>query len=129
MSSLFEPSPILLAFIVLKTTLYLPAVLLLSLVRAVAAHGASRYLAIAAVLIAALGIAARFAPPLLGLTGGTVAQVAYGIANAGGGMVVALAASLPLALSAVVPGRRWIGIDALHGLLIAALFVLWWLAQ
>lgn len=129
MSALFEPSPILLAFIALKTTLYLPVVLLLALVRAVVGHRASRYLAIAAVLIAALGVAARFAPPLLGLTGGTVAQVAHAIANAGSGMIVPLAASLPLAVSAVVPGRRWIGIDALHGLLIAALFVLWWLAQ
>ena len=129
MNALFEPSPILLAFIALKTTLYLPVVLLLALLRSVMAHGPSRLLALAAVVIAALGIAARFAPPLLGLTGGTVAQIAYDIANAGGGMIIATLASVPLALSAVVPGRRWIVLDALHGLLIAALFVLWWLAQ
>ena len=129
MNALFEPSPILLAFIALKTTLYLPVVLLLALLRAALGRGPSRLLALAAVVIAALGIAARFAPPLLGLTGGTVAQVAYDIANAGGGMVIATLASVPLALSAVVPGRRWIALDALHGLLIAALFVLWYLAQ
>lgn len=129
MTALFEPSPILLAFIALKTTLYLPAVLLLAVLRSVVGSGPSRLLALAAMIIALVGIAARVAPPLLGLTGGSVAQLSYGIANAGGGMVIAMLATIPLALSGVVPGRRWTLIDALHGLLIAALFVMWWLAQ
>lgn len=129
MSTLFEPSPILLAFLVLKTTLYLPAVLILAFLRAVIASGPARLLASIAVAIAAVGIAARFGPALMGLSGGPLAQAAYGLANAGGSMVIALAASVPLALSAVLPGRRWPVLDGLHGLLIAALFVLWWLAQ
>ena len=33
MSTLFEPSPILLAFLALKTTFYLPALLILALLR------------------------------------------------------------------------------------------------
>jgi hypothetical protein len=129
MSTLFDPSPILLAFLALKTAIYLPAVLILALLRGIIGAGPARALAFVAVAIAAAGIAARFAPPLLGLTGGPLAQAAYGIANAGGGMVIALAASLPLALSGVLPVRRWPVIDAVHGLLIAARFVLWWLTQ
>ena len=129
MSTLFEPSPILLAFLALKTTIYLPVTLLLALLRGLVATGPARLLAMVALLLAVLGIAARVAPPLLGLTSGPLAQLAYDVANAGGGMVIALAASIPLAMSGVLPGRRWIGIDALHALLIAALFVLWWLAQ
>ncbi|MDP5366733.1 MAG: hypothetical protein NWT12_10620 [Paracoccaceae bacterium] len=129
MSTLFEPSPVLLAFIAFKASVYLPVVLLLALLRSVLGRGPSRLWAIAAAVIAALGIAARFAPPLLGLTGGRVAQIAHDIVNAGGGMVILLAASAPLILSRSVPGWRWRGIDALHGVLMAALAVLWYLAQ
>lgn len=127
MNALFEPSPILLAFLALKTTVYLPVVMGLALLRVLLGAGPARVLALVALLIAAVGIAARFGPVVMGMTGGTLAQLGYGIANAGGGMVIALAASVPLALSAVVPGRRWIGLDLLHGLLIGALFLLWWL--
>jgi hypothetical protein len=129
MSTLFEPSPILLAFLALKTTIYLPVLLMLALLRGIIGAGPARGLALVAVAVAAIGIAARFAPPLMGLTGGPLAQAAYSVANAGGGMVILLAASLPLALSGVLPVRRWPVIDAVHGLLIAALFVLWWLTQ
>lgn len=129
MNAFFEPSPLLLAFIAMKASIYLPVVLLLALLRSVLGRGPSRLWALLAVGIAALGIAARFAPPLLGMTGGRVAQIAYDIVNAGGGMAILLAASAPLILSGAVPGRRWWGIDALHGALIAALVVLWYLAQ
>jgi hypothetical protein len=127
MNALFEPSPILLAFLLFKTTLYLPAIAVLALLRVLIARDWARIFAALALLVALVGIAARFAPPLLGLSGGPVAQASYGIANAGGGMVIVLAASVLLALSALVPGRRWIGLDLLHGLLIGALFLLWWL--
>lgn len=129
MNAFFEPSPVLLAFIAMKASIYLPVVLLLALLRSVLGRGPSRLWALVAVGIAALGIAARFAPPLLGLTGGSVAQIAYDIVNAGGGMVILLAASAPLMMSRCVQGWRWRGIDALHSLLIAALAVLWYLAQ
>jgi hypothetical protein len=129
MNSLFEPNPILLVFLALKTTIYLPALLVLALLRALVAKGPARIFAIIAIAVAVLGITARFAPPLLGLSGGALSQIAYSIANAGGGMVIALAASVPLALSAVLPGRRWFFLDALHGLLVSALFLLWMLAQ
>ena len=93
MSTLFEPSPILLAFLALKTMIYLPALLMLALLRGIIGAGPARGLALVAVAVAAIGIAARFAPPLMGLTGGPLAQAAYSVANAGGGMVILLAAS------------------------------------
>lgn len=129
MSPIFAPSPVLLAFVLFKTTLYLPAVAVLALIRVLTATGASRGLAALALLVALLGIAARFLPPFLGLSGGAPMQAASWIVHAGGGMVIALAASVPLALSGMVAGRRWWGIDAMHGLLVAGLFLLWWLTQ
>jgi hypothetical protein len=129
MTAFFEPNPILLAYLALKTTLYLPVILALALLRTLMATGPARALAGVAIAVAVLGIAARFAPPMIGLSGGTVAKSAYAIANAGGGMAIALAASLPLAISAVLPGRRWPVLDALHGLLVSALFLMWLLAQ
>lgn len=129
MNAFFEPNPILLTYLALKTTVYLPVVLLLALLRALIATGPARAFALVAVVIAVLGMAARFGPPLLGISGGSVAQFAYAVANAGGGMGMALAASVPLTFSAVLAGRRWPVLDALHGLLVSALFVLWLLAQ
>lgn len=129
MTGLFEPNPILLAYLALKTTLYLPVILALALIRALIATGPARAMAGVAIAVAVLGIAARFAPPMIGLSGGTAAKIAYAVANAGGGMIIALVASLPLAISAALPGRRWPVLDALHGLLISALFVMWLLAQ
>jgi hypothetical protein len=129
MNSLFEPNPILLAFLAMKTTVYLPALLLLAVVRAFVAKGPARIFAIIAIAVAVLGLAARFGPPVLGLSGGTLSQIAYDMVNAGGGMAILLAATVPMALSAILPERRWPVLDALHALLVAALFLLWMLAQ
>lgn len=129
MNAFFEPNPILLTYLALKTTFYLPVVLLLAVLRALIAKGPARAFALLAIVIALAGIIARFGPPMLGLSGGSVAQFAYTLVNTGGGMAMALAASVPLAISAFAPGRRWPVLDALHGLLVSALFVLWLLAQ
>jgi hypothetical protein len=129
MNSLFEPNPILLAFLAMKTTVYLPTLLLLAVVRAFVAKGPARVFAIIAIAVAVLGLAARFGPPMLGLSGGTLSQIAYDMVNAGGGMAILLAATVPMALSAILPERRWPVLDALHALLVAALFLLWMLAQ
>lgn len=125
MSALFEPSPILLAFLALKTTFYLPALLILALLRLLTASGAARLAALLALLVALAGIAARFAPPLLGLTGGGVAQAAHALANAAGGMALPLLASALMLASGVVTGARWRWIDLLHLLLLTGLCGLW----
>ncbi|MFD1193635.1 hypothetical protein ACFQ3C_02985 [Seohaeicola saemankumensis] len=125
MSPLFEPSPILLAFLAVKTTLYLPALLLLALLRALVASGPARAMAVLALLVALAGITARFVPPLLGLSGGTAAQAAYALANAGNGMALPLVASALMLGSGLLAGTRWRWIDLLHLLLLAALCALW----
>ena len=125
MSTLFEPSPILLAFLALKTTFYLPALLILALLRALGADGPARGMAVLALLVALVGIAARYLPPLLGLTGGTVAQAAYALANAAGGMALPLLASALMLASGVMAGARWRWIDLLHLLLLTGLCGLW----
>lgn len=129
MTPIFEPNPLLLAFLLLKTSLYLPAIAVLGVLRAIGSSEQARAWGILAVVVALLGLAARFGPSLLGLSGGPVAQTAYAMSAMGGGMVMALAGSVPLAVSALMPGRRWLWVDALHILLVSALFVLWLLAQ
>ncbi|MWD28854.1 hypothetical protein E0K89_015340 [Aquicoccus sp. SCR17] len=127
MQSLLEPPPEVLAFLVLKKFVYLEALVVLALVRSVAAHGAARLAAIAALLIAAVGVAAQLGPSVLGLYQGPVYRSSLALGNAGAGLALPLLASLPLWLSAVLPGRRWPLIDGLHAVLFAALLLLWWL--
>lgn len=129
MTPIFEPSPLLLAFLLLKTSLYLPAIVVLGGLRALGSSEQARAWGILAVVVAVLGLAARFGPGLLGFAGGPVAQAASAMTAAGDGMAMAMAGSVPLAVSALMPGRRWLWVDALHILLISALFVLWLLAQ
>lgn len=129
MSTFLQPDPLLLAFLLLKTTLYLPVLAVLAGLRLAVAQGPARWAAGLALLLAAVGLALRFGPPLLGLTGGPVAQAAYAVNAALDGMAVPMLASAPLVLSAALAGSRWRGIDAAHGALIAALFILWGLAR
>lgn len=125
MSSFFQPDPVILAFIAFKQTFFLPVILLLALIRSLAARGPARRLALLSLLIAAAGIAVQVLPALLNAFDNPLTVFGSQWRNAGGGMVALLTASAPLLASAVVPGRRWWGIDALHLLLLAALAGLW----
>ena len=98
--SFFEPSPVLYAFLFVQSFLYAPVIALLALTRLAVGHGPSRLWALTA---AALALGAMF------LQFGPATRVA-------GGMALPLAPSLALAVSALVRGRRWRGIDWLHGL-------------
>ena len=63
---------------------------------------------------------------MMGLaTDGGPYRAAWAAVNAVQGIALPLAASVPLALSALVPGWRWRLIDLAHALLIAALVILW----
>lgn len=125
MDSFLQPPPEVVAFLALKKFVYLEVVVLLALMRSLAARGAARWTALLALVIAAVGIAAQFGPAVTGLYSGPVYRASATAVNAGTGLALPLAASAALALSAVVPGRRWWGIDAVHALLVAALLVLW----
>lgn len=125
MESLLRPPPEVLAFLTLKKFLYLEILLILALMRSFAARDAARWAALGSVLLVLLGLTVQFGPSVTGASGGRLYQASFTVVNAVQGIALPIAASIPLALSAILPGRRWWGIDAAHLVLIAALMVLW----
>ncbi|ANT61017.1 hypothetical protein AYJ57_11965 [Salipiger sp. CCB-MM3] len=122
--SLFEPTPLLLSFILLKSFGY-PAVLaLLSLLRALVARGPAQLAALPSLLMAALVLYAGLAPALQLTQNPLYPPLSHALALSQG-LPALLIASAPLALSAFLGGRRWRWIDALHLLLVLALLGLW----
>lgn len=114
----------LLAFIIVKTFVYLEVLCLLALVRFLFARRAARWMAALALGLAVAGLGVLFAPAWDMAGGAFYAQGARGMAF-GAGMGWLLVASAPLVVSAFVAGRRWVWIDVLHGLLMAGLLGLW----
>jgi hypothetical protein len=129
MGAFLQPPPEVVALFAMKKFIYLAVIALLALVRAGIGRGLSRWLALIALSVAATGLAARYVPPLAGIYQGPVYANATRITLAAQEMGVLLAASVPLALSGMVPGRRWWAIDALHALVFVALFGLWWVTR
>ncbi len=127
---MLEPSPVLIAFLLLKSYFYLPAILLLALLRAGVGHGGwVRMAAGLAAAVAIVGMAARFGPSVFGLYSGGIYMAAFEVSNLGGGMGMPLLASACLGLAAVLPGARWRVLDVLHAVLLAALIGAWALAR
>lgn len=122
-----QPDPALLALVALKGGVFLALVAALALIRVIAGRrgGPSRWLALVALLAALAGLAALFGPALSGTMTGPAARLAFDYRLAWGGFAPLIAASLPLVLSAVLPGRRWWGIDVAHAALIGVVAVLW----
>lgn len=125
MMSFLEPSPTVLALLFMKTTGYLPILMLIALPRAVVARGRSRQMGIAAILLGALGLATHFGPAAFGLYQGATVQLAYGYKTTFSGFGPLIAASLALGASGLAPGRRWWALDVLHGALVLAMTTLW----
>ncbi|QQA44080.1 hypothetical protein [Pelagovum pacificum] len=121
----FQPDPVLLAFLPVKQIVYLPVILLLALVRALVARGAARQAALLALVVALAGLSARYLPEVLDLRNGTIVRSAGFWRSWWGGAGMNVAASIPLLASAVLPGRRWWGIDVLHVLALAGFLGLW----
>ena len=133
-STLFEPNYTILTFLMIKTFVYIEFIGALALIRVFSAKGPSRIAALGAFTIAFVGIAAKYVPPLAGLSGTDIARLAsqiinQGVITAGSGMALPLAVTFLFALSWRMQGRRWWALDALH--LIAALgfFGLWAVTQ
>lgn len=125
MSGFLQPSPAVLALLGLQSFFYLPLLASLCTFRVGAGRGPARLLAALSLLLALAGIAAHFGPALLKLYTGPLPQMASTLTKSGGGMALPLAASLPLVVSAFVPGWRWRWVDLAHGVLIAVLLGLW----
>jgi len=125
MSSFLQPDPIVLAFIAAKQGIYLLLLLPLALVRSVAAAGRARAAGQIALMLCLVGLASRYLPEILGVYQGPAFRAAGAWRGFWGGLGMNLAASAALLVSAVLPGRRWWGIDAVHLLLLAGLVGLW----
>jgi len=127
---MFEPSPLLIGLLLLKSYLYLPAILLLALARVGIGNGIwVRAAAGLAVAVALAGLAARFGPPVLGVYTGPAYTLASQLSALGNGMGMPLLASTCLGLSAALRGARWRAIDMVHAGLLLTLLGLWALAQ
>ncbi|MGB7319048.1 MAG: hypothetical protein WBC85_13870 [Planktotalea sp.] len=129
-STFFEPNYTILTFLMIKTFFYVEVIGALALVRVFVARGPSRRAALVAVMIALIGIGAKYIPPLAGLTGSEAARVAsfivnQGVIEAGSGMALPIAVSAAFALSWHLEGRRWWGLDAAHLIMALAFFGLW----
>ncbi|MBE9636431.1 hypothetical protein [Salipiger mangrovisoli] len=124
----FEPSPLLLALIVFKSFVYLECLALLALTRGLFGRGPSRLAALVTLALAALGILESIAPLYAAAHASLLPTLSRFLAWQQGAPALLLA-SLPLALSAVLPGRRFRAIDILHMILLAALLGLWLAAR
>ncbi|AKO97478.1 hypothetical protein MALG_02314 [Marinovum algicola DG 898] len=120
-----QPSPAVMALLSLQTFLYLPLLAILAACRTGAARGPSRWLGLASLALALLGMAAHFGPPLLNLYTGPLPRLATLMTKPAGGMMLPLIASVPLLASGFVAGRAWKWVDWAHVVLLAVLLGLW----
>lgn len=122
---MFEPDPILLAFIFVKKFVYLELLAVLALLRVILGRGISRWPALVTLIMALGGIATTFAPAA-GLNSGlTYAKAAQFMAQ-GGGITALLVPSLIFLIGSITKGARWRWIDALHAIMLIGLLGLWW---
>ncbi|EIE50917.1 hypothetical protein AL036_10965 [Salipiger aestuarii] len=121
---MFEPTPLLLAFLLFKRFIFLELVGALALVRVLRAGGPSRWTAAAALVLAVLGCIVLLAP-VAGPPQGALYGAAARLMALGGGMLPLFVPSVFLAISAYLPGRDLRGIDIAHIALLWVLVGLW----
>jgi len=124
--SIFDPSPILLAYIFVQRFVFFEVLGLLALLRVIVGRGAARLPAAVTLAICVAVIAASLAPAL-GLQGHPFyRQMASIMAYQGGGALPLFASAL-FATSLLLGDRRWRWIDGAHLIGLLA-FVLLWIA-
>ncbi|MBU2963670.1 hypothetical protein KO516_23145 [Citreicella sp. C3M06] len=121
---MFEPSPLLLAFLIFKRFVFLELIAALALVRVLRASGPSRLAALVALVLAVLGCAVLLAP-MAGTPQGALYASAARLMAMGSGMIPLLVPSLFLAISAYLPRRDQRGLDFAHIALLWLLIGLW----
>ena len=121
MSGFLQPDPVLLAFALVKEWIYLVLLLPFALLRAPLCRGPARRAALLGLGLTCVFVAAVFLPSILGLSSGPLFRLGGFV----GGMAVPLVCSAPLLAAAVLPGRRFWGLDALHLIGVAGLIGLW----
>ena len=124
-SSVFEPSPNVLLFLMVKKFIYLEALLLLAGIKAALHTGASRYLSFITIGICAAGIAAHFVIPYFQIYQQPWAGIAQFLIRTWDGMFTPLLASYVF-LNTMMQKPGWVMvIDAAHMVLIIGLLGLW----
>ncbi|MBV2360713.1 hypothetical protein KUH32_13075 [Thalassococcus sp. CAU 1522] len=121
---MFEPSPVLLAFVFVKRFVFLELLALLALARVIAGGPHARRPALVALLLSLAGLAVIFAPAA-GMNDGIIYASGARLMAHGGGMTALLPASALMLVSAVVTDCRGRWIDVLHVALLAGLLGLW----
>lgn len=129
MPSFFEPSPIVLAFFLYKKFGFLLIIVLLAIARLLVARGPSQVFSFAALVAALVGLAAQYGPPILGLYAGPLYRASFQITAAAEGLGILLVATVFMAVSGIVPGRRWPVISLLNGVAFGVLIGLWWVTS
>ncbi len=122
--SLFEPSPILLAFIFVQRFVFFEVLGVLALLRLIVGRGLARLPALIVLLICAAAIFATFAPALNLQNLSLYADIAR-LQAAGGGVISPMVASAIFAVGLVLPRRRWRWIDVAHIVGVLAFIGLW----
>ncbi|EPX81897.1 hypothetical protein [Salipiger mucosus] len=120
----FDPHPVLLAFVFVKTFVYLELVAVLALLRLAFSARWSRLAAFLAMGLALAGIAITLAPVMNLASHPAYAPAARFMAG-GQGMWGLLLPSVPLAASAMLPRPRARWIDLVHALALWGLVGLW----
>ena len=122
--TLFEPSPVLIAFIFVQRFVFFEVLAVLALLRLAVGRGLARLPAILTLGICVAAIFVTFAPALNLQTSALYTQLAQFLAM-GGGTTMTVIASLIFAISLFIAERRWRWIDILHLIGLAAFLGLW----
>lgn len=113
-----------------KTFFYVEIIGVLALIRVFSSKSPSRIAALLAFVVALIGVAAKYVPPLAGLTGTDIGRIAshivhLGVFEAGSGMALPILVSVIFMMSWRMMGRRWWLLDAFHLLMALSFFGLW----
>ena len=127
MDTLLKPNPELVFFIFFKKYIYLQILCVLGFLRLYAHRTRLDFLALSSLIISCVGLIFLFALPYFGIYDGQLSYFARQIINWQNGSGMLVVASLPLSLSALRPYVRWGWIDFIHGILVGALIVLYWI--
>lgn len=121
---MFEPSPILFAFIFVQRFVFFEVLGVLALLRLIVGRGWARVPAFAACVICALFVFVTFAPAL-NLHVSALYLAAAPILVAQGGVLLPLLTSLLFASGMLFPERRWRWIDVANIVALLAFLALW----
>ena len=125
MEALFKPPPEVMAFIAFKKYIYLQTLFLLSAFRCLIDARSEAQLALASLLLTAMGLFALFGLSYFEIYSGPLRQFSLWWSRLADGTGMMLAASLPLTVAAIRLRRKYRWLDGLHAVLLITLIVLW----